>query len=290
METPGESPRIAANGPQPGCFRVWQLVCWLPVSAILGIFVAWAAVIALGYFAPLVVFPILVGVVLGGGATALLRLLHVGHRPTILLGGLLALGLMIVGEHYFTYRQTHAAYQQAQEKRLRDPESLSMLQVALPDSVPPSNFGMYLQWQAQQGRPIGRYTVKGGWVWASWGLDAVLIAIPAMILIVAAARLPYCNSCQTWYRTIRSGKIDAGTAHRLATLAGVPIPAKLHSARYRLIACRSGCGLSGLALFWEQPDGDFSSGYLWLTASGRNEVQEILDSRPLPTNHRSLLP
>jgi hypothetical protein len=47
-----------------------------------------------------------------------------------------------------------------------------------------------------------------------------------------------------------------------------------------LIACRGGCGPSGLALFWEQPDGDFSSGYLWLTPSGRNEVQETLDQRP----------
>ena len=70
---------------------VWRgFVLWVPACFVLGILVAWAAVAAEEKFAPLIVFPLLVGVGLGALSVGLLRLGQVGNRPTVLLGTVLA--------------------------------------------------------------------------------------------------------------------------------------------------------------------------------------------------------
>lgn len=271
------------EGPQPGCFRLWQPACWLPAAAITGVAIGWVAVVAERYYAPLVVFPILTGVVLGGILVLLMRLCRVGHRPTLAAGAVLAILLAIVGEHYVAFRQ-------AQNRLQREPEKMAMLRLIeqarkeageeTPESIPlpPGDFLGYTCWLANhQGLKLGSAWLRGSVVWLLWALDAILLAIPSFLLVAATARLPYCNHCQRWYHTNRSGKTAPLTARQLAGLAGVEVPAEIRSARYRLISCQGGCGPSGLVLFWEQPDGSFSSGYIWLDLSGHREVLSVLD-------------
>lgn len=271
METEATSAARSASAPRPASFHAGQLLLWLPVCAALGLAVAWGAVIAERYFAPLVFFPLLVGVVLGGACVALLRLLHVGHRPTIVCGGVIAVVAALIGQHYFGFLRS-------QWQPPQDPKQ-AMRQALFPDRVPPPQFGDYLQWRAQQGVAIGAHRLRGASVWLLWAVDGLLVAAPALALLILTARLPYCDECRRWYEPIRGRKVDRATAERLASLAGIELPPEARAFRFRLLACPAGCGPAGLALFWEQPDGDFSSDYVWLESPQREQVLETIRER-----------
>lgn len=254
---------------------MWPCAYWLPGSIALGLAIAWIAMVIQEYFAPLVIFPLLVGVVLGGVMVGLVRLLHLGHRPTIVAGAVLAVLAAVVGQHYFGFRQAQSHI---------DKKAL-LLRAMVPDLpkaeqvVPPEKFFDYVPWRAVRGRPVGRWVVRDGWVWLSWGIDALLTAAATLVLVVTAVRLPYCNGCRSWYRTIRSGRLDEPAAHRLADLLAIAIPTGIRAIHYRLIACQSGCPPAGLSLFWEQSDKEGASGPHWLDASQQRQVVELLERK-----------
>jgi len=298
METP-EARRPIGRGPAlSGRFCLGQLAWWLPACALLGGAVAWFAVVAERYYAPLVAFPILVGVFLGGSLVAVMRAGQVGHRPTILAGALLGAAISIAGQHWLGFWQFRQGleqspkkaaalrlFEQAQEEAREGPREETQRTEPAEEAVswpavPPTTFGRHLRWRAERvGIPIGGTTLRGGLVWLIWAVDGLLVAIAAGVLVAATARLPYCDRCRTWYHTMRSGKIGDFTARELARLADVSMAGPIRSARYRLVTCREGCGPTGLALSWEQSEGRFSSGYVWLDASGRNEVLSALDQK-----------
>ena len=117
-----------------------------------------------------------------------------------------------------------------------------------------------------------------GWLaWLSWAIDALLEIVGAVAVTIPAMRVPYCNRCGTWYRTIRGGKIDVPTALRLAELLGVDEIGRFRSPRHRLSACQGGCGPTRCELSWEEPDGTVDLVQVWLDAAGRNQVAAILD-------------
>ena len=144
----------------------------------------------------------------------------------------------------------------------------------------PSGFVAFLRQEAERGRPIGTFRPQGALAYVSWAVDGLLILIPTLVLTVTAAGLPYCSECWSWYRTVRSRRIGAATAGRLAVLTGTSALSepRVRSPRYRMIACRGGCGPTGLALFWSDPAGDFYSGYCWLSPQERTRILEALDS------------
>ncbi len=221
-------------------------------------------------------FPILIGIILAAGAVLVLRVCRIGHRPTIAAGALLAAAITVGGQHYFTYLQVQRALE-------KNPEKSALLRAAFPDRAPPEQFASYLRWQADQGRPILEgVTVRGAWAWASWALDALLTFAAAILLVLATARLPYCDHCRDWYRTIRSRRIEIEGAHRLAAIFDMAVGDAIRRARYRLVACPGGCDPMGLTLFWEEPGGDFSSGVLWLDPVRRQQVLQILDAPATP--------
>ena len=58
--------------------------------------------------------------------------------------------------------------------------------------------------QAKVGRPIGFGRVLKGWAaWASWGVDGLLVLVAALAIVIPAIRQPFCNTCRSWYSTIR---------------------------------------------------------------------------------------
>ena len=192
---------------------------WLAVLAAPVVGLVWARIgqVVQSYFAPAVLFPVLVGVFTGLTVVGLVRLARIGHRPTILLAAALAAAVAAAGQHGFSCL-----------------------------------------------------------AWLSWAIDALLLVAAAAAVTIPAVRVPYCNQCRSWYRTVRNGKIDLPTAGRLAGLLEVEPPERPRSARYRLSACQGGCGPSRCELSWEH-GGGVDLVRTWLDVQKRNEVAAILD-------------
>lgn len=251
--------------PPPGVFRLWQLTGWLLITTVLGGLSAWAALATERFFAQFLLFPLIVGVVLGGLLVAVMRLSRVGHRPTLLLGAALAVGLNVAGQHYLAYRQA-----------IGQPDDNPAARALFPERAPPATFWEFMIEEAGQGRIVGEHRIRGAGAWCTWALDALLIAAPALILVALSARLPYCNRCRSWYHLVRGRRTDAATATALAERLGLKT-GEIHQAKYRIIGCDGGCGPTGVALFWEDREGVFSSGTVWLDAEQHAAVLAILD-------------
>jgi hypothetical protein len=227
-------------------------------------------------FAPLLLFPIILGVGLGALLLGLMRLSHVAHRPTLVLGALLAAAVAVVGQHYLSYRSAQSRYAELQTVRQAFPEATDI-------PVAPDDFVSFLQDAAESGRRLWISTrVRGPWAWASWGLDAVLITAAVLAMLVPAMRLPYCNGCRSWLRAFRSGRIDGRSIAAMANVADVLVERPPKSGRYRLLGCRGGCGPTGLVLMWEDADGETYSADAWLDPQRRNRLMQIADEAGNP--------
>jgi len=257
----------------------------LLAAPLLGAIAAWGAHAAEPYFAPLVIFPLVVGLILGAMLVGLLRTVQLAHRPTIWTGVVLAAVVAVAGQHYLAYRAARAA-------ALRDAEKYQQARSAFPEQVQgrlphvPPNPLDYMQREASRGRPLlGQYRARGWLTWLSWGVDGLLVLAAAVLVVLPAARQPYCNRCLSWYCTARSGRLDGLSARRLAEAAGAEGPAQVEqvrSARYRLLGCRSGCGPTGFELVWEDRQHNVSLVRGWLDAETRDRVVSILDEAQSP--------
>jgi hypothetical protein len=259
--------------PEQGAFAWKGLLLAMLVCPVFGLIWAWAAEGAQWYFAPIVLFPILLGVVVGATVVGLVRFTQVGHRPTILLAAVLAALVAGIGPHYFSYS---AAYERAGSSSGTGAASQADV-AALVRQMKPS-FGEYLDAQARRGRPLVQGYVAKGWVaWLSWAVDALLVVAAAVAITLPALRAPYCNRCGTWYRAIRNGRIDVPTGRRLTELVRVEEIGQPRSFRYRLSACHGGCGPTRCELSWEEVGGALNLVQIWLDAAGRNQLVAILD-------------
>ncbi|MGD0519364.1 MAG: hypothetical protein ABSA26_17645 [Thermoguttaceae bacterium] len=260
-----------------GPFSLRGLAIWLLGVLIFATLVARAAVDAQFYFAPLVIFPLLTGVGLGGLLLGLMRAGQIGHRPTIISGAVLAVLIASTGEHYFCYlaaRQTEPKQPQLADKaRQVFPELLARgLQ------TPPESFLEYMCQQAERGRPLLFDYIARSWVaWLSWALDSLLVLAGVSAVLLPAMFLPFCGRCQTWYRAIRSAQIPASAVKQIGRIAGVDPVEHLKSGHCRLICCHSGCGPTGCELYWEDTTGDTFFARAWIDAAQRNLVMQVLD-------------
>jgi hypothetical protein len=260
-----------------GPFSWRGLGIWLLGVFVLGAFAARAAVGAQFYFAPLVIFPFLAGVVLGGLLIGLMRAGQVGHRPTIILGAVLAVLIAVAGSHWFCYlsaRETgHEQPQIVDKARQVFPELLAQ---RLP--APPASFMDYMRQQADRGRPLFLgYTARGWMAWLSWAIDGLLVLAGTMAVLIPTMFLPFCSQCQTWYRAIRSAHVPASAIKQIGQIAGVEPVEQVKSGRCRLICCHSGCGHTGCELYWQNVSGDTFFARIWLDAAQRNMAMQVLD-------------
>jgi hypothetical protein len=256
---------------------------------VLGGWTAWAANVAQGYFAPWVIFPVLVGLGLGAMLVGLTRINQVGHRPTIVLAALLAALVAVAGQHYADYR---AAYRRACQEN----EVYRLAVATFPQGIqgrvpaPPASFADYLLSQAAAGREIGAYRATGWMVWLSWTLDGLLLPAAMLALMTPALRQPYCNRCRSWFRVVRSGRIDAATARQMAELAAVATVEKPVAARYRLLNCNAHCGPTGFELSWDESPRGTTTLRTWLAPDVRNRIHELLDAADTDTDTQSPIP
>lgn len=263
-----------ARPPFAGGQFAWQgLLLAIVVAPLFGLIWAWLAEGAQAYFAPLILFPLLVGTFAGLSVVGLVRFAHVGHRPTILLAAVLAAVVAATAQHGFGYLNTYYWARPPVGPGVAPGMDFSELFQEMRPS-----FGEYMAAQAQRGRPLLLdYTAQGWGAWLTWAVDLLLVIAGAIAVTIPAMRVPYCNRCRTWYRTIRNGKIDQPTALRIAELVGVDEVDHPRSPRYRLSACEGGCGPTRCELSWEESDGAIALVRAWLDSAARNQVAAILD-------------
>jgi hypothetical protein len=265
-------------GPSGGGPFSWRgLAIWLPGGLMLGALAAWAAVDAQSYFAPLFLFPLLVGVGLGAFLVGLLRVGQVGHRPTILLGTVLSVLTTLGGQHYFGF----LAAQQRDSKQItlneKVKQALPELAARLP-TAPPENFCQFMKQQAQHGRTIFNVIdARDGGAWALWTVEGLLTLAAALGVVIPAMRLPYCSRCRSWYRATRSARFPAAAVRRIAQVLDVETAESIKSGRCRLLSCASGCGPTGCELSWEDLEGNTFFAQVWLDPASRNEVVRVFD-------------
>jgi hypothetical protein len=262
-----------------GRFLWRRLLLCLTVSPALGAGAAWAAVVAQEKFAPLVIFPLVVGVGLGAMVVALIRLSHAAHRPTVLLATVLAVALAVVGQHYLAYRAHRQRFEQDTARLQRIRAEYPQLPSRRQPTSPPS-FLTFLSAQAQRGRDmqLGGLVARGWAAWVSWAVDALLVLLAALALVVPALWLPFCNRCKSWYRVTRSARLDGEAVQRLATLVPVRRNGQsLVSVRCRLLDCSQRCGLTSCESAWRTSEGDTVSMQTWLDDEGRERVTRVFD-------------
>jgi len=259
-------------------FRWTHAAMWLAASTLAGAAVGWLAAWAGEYRAPLVVFPLVVGALLGMTLAGLMRLVEVGHRPTLLAGALLAAAVAVTGQHVAAYRKAAVAAE-------RDARTLRLAREAFGDRVagrmpsPPQGVFDFLREEAARGRPLwGRFAAAGAAAWLSWAADALLLAAAALAVVIPACRQPYCDRCRSWYRTRRRGRLEPAAAAAVAAAAGMTASDRPLRARYRLVACAGGCGPVGFELSWQEAGGKRASATCRLEADRRLEVERELDA------------
>jgi hypothetical protein len=166
------------------------------------------------------------------------------------------------------YRITQAKIEEGYSTKLSE-NKLSGLVATIPELHP--SFEEFLRSTAARGRDWFSLRLHGGWVWASWALDAALQSAAAVGLVWIAARQPYCPRCRSWYRTVRSGKLDAHQAAALAAMYGCEASAP---SQYRLLHCQSGCGPMRLELIGATAA---AHRWAWLDDAARRSVLKALD-------------
>ena len=273
-----------------GGFAPVAFLLALVIAPVVGLIWGWAAEAVQFYVAPFLLFPIVVGVFTGLTIVGLTRFAQIGHRPTVLLAVVLAAAVAACGQHYLHYLSTYSrplslppfesgteerAAPSADELAKRDTvvQNLGALQKELTPG-----FGKYMLAQARRGRPLPGGYVAAGWAaWLTWAVDVLLTLAAAVAVTLPGIRVPYCNRCRTWYRTIRNGKIDVHTAQLLAEICNVEAIPDLHSPRYRLSCCQGGCGPTRCELSWEESNGAVDLVRVWLDGEQRNRIAAVLD-------------
>ncbi len=232
--------------PRPASFLPIRFLGWFACGTLWALALAWASVgLQSGGFAPVGLLSLLIGILLGGGLAAFARWIEFGHRRAALLGTLGLALLTVGGEHGFSYRR----HLQGMERAVQANPKLALARAANEEFRPPT-VAEYLRASAERGR-----------LWI-WGLDAVLIALAAVVVTGRATALPYCSACHSWYRVTRRGKLD--NVGRLAEACRLDLPRDAGPGQFRVLACQSGCGPAQLTVSWTRSDGAQSTATGWL--------------------------
>jgi len=231
-------------------------------------------------FAPLILFPLLFGAVVGAAAVVLARIIKLGHRAVVGFGAIAAVLLAVFAMHWQSYRLAVA-------QALRDAEQHAQLVQFHPQFAtttvppPPADVWQFLNERAEQGRLLpGGTMLKHSAVWGMWGLETLLTIAGALVVVIPWMRHPYCDRCRSWFRTVRRGSLSRRSGEWVASrqkLSAEHLPLE-----YRLLSCESGCGATGLDVSWpvtQSVGGVVPAGgvRLWLSKDDCRSLLALLD-------------
>lgn len=197
-----------------------RLFGWFLGSLLLAAGLGWLASEVSGAWSPLVLFSLLLGGVLGGMLVVLMRNVQVHHAGVVYPLAILAVALVVVSQHWFAYREAVRAVDEdirlLQKARFQLP---NQFQGQIPTL--PTDLLTFLCEEAGRPRTIstfffGEIKLQGTKTWAFWGIDALLVLLPTLLLLVNGRRArAWCPTCRSWYHVIRKGRLDIATAEAL---------------------------------------------------------------------------
>jgi hypothetical protein len=298
--------------PGPAKFTLGRFAIWLAVCLVAAwVLAAWPAAQIGQYFAPLVLFPLLEGLALGGMTLLLLRICHQGHCLSAIAGLLLIVSTFIVSQHYAAYLAARTAAVELQEKIASRPSADNGKQAFAVAAAqlapqPPENLFQYLQEEAERGRPLFHnvtvhgggvfkskenakdgqplvrdITARGPWAWASWALDGLLVLAAASLVVVPVLKQPYCNSCHSWYRVVRAGAVTPEAERAICAACNCSDEVPSSATRFALLSCQNSCGPDAIDFFDETNARRPAPRQhrIWLSVAQRQAVTAILDQQ-----------
>jgi hypothetical protein len=229
---------------------------------------SWLAVQAAVYFAPLVVFPTALGLVLGGVIILVLRVTDTAHRASVLAGTLLAGAILALGQYYVSYLSARAVEPSATAALAA--HAFPELQDRLTRNA---SFVEFMRDSADHGMTLAGATLKPRGVWLFWIANALVTISAATIVTAIALRQSYCDHCGSWYRVTRRGRMDAEVAAAVCDSLGCANPPS-EAAQYEIRTCRGGCEPAGCTLLWKGAPGRRE--FAWLDRSALARVNSLI--------------
>lgn len=148
-----------------------MLFVWLGAVAV-GFGTGFAAVYVQDTFAPVGVFPLMIGLISGLAVGGVWLARGAASKRSVLFTGLLAGAVCAATLHYGSY----FAARRAEERRIADAaDKASMFVPEARNFLPFQTFGGYMQREWARGRTLGTAHVRGPWLGVWWALDAALI-------------------------------------------------------------------------------------------------------------------
>jgi hypothetical protein len=274
MPAADSSPKYHAAEPfayprlRPARFAIWLLTAILLAAAL-----AWCATKVTVHFAPLVVFPVALGIALGAGLAWTLRLFDTAHRPSLLAGTIVAGLVLVVGRHYGSYLATRDIALITAADTVLAAQAFPELQARLRNRG--RTFPQFLRDSANHGTELFGIHLRPTGIWLMWGFDAALSIGITTTWVAGAQRRPFCDTCGSWYRVSRSGRVDSAKSTAILRATGLQEEPRA-DASYRVWSCRSGCERIGFELSYSEPDA--GPGVTWLDRGTYAVVVSVLDA------------
>ena len=156
---------------------------WLAIQPLAVAVVAFAAVAVQERFAPLLLWPILLGGALGIFAAKSAAACRVRKAAAIVVLAGVAGASLVPAMHVIGWLQFRASY----NRQISGDPRLALVRSAS-DSLSPPDLAAYLQRQAERGRNWIGGQQTGTVVWWSWGLDALLAASASAVAALVLRR------------------------------------------------------------------------------------------------------
>lgn len=171
----------AADGDLP----LSKVLAWI-ATPVVGAVVGLTAVFVEKWFAPIGLFPLLLGIAVGVGLLLPMHWIGPRRMRTLVVAAVIAALGCVATHHlggYLVWK--HAAETEAAKTREQIARLNSLANFNIPEPSPPNLVDYYsLQWR--EGRLIGEHRVVRLWLAGWWMLDALLVWLAAAVTTVYA--------------------------------------------------------------------------------------------------------
>lgn len=183
-----------------GRSRPFAIPSVLIVALLAGIATGVVEGIASRWISLLLLFPLLIGAAAGGLAGVMVHKTHLRAPAIAMVLGFLGGAAGYATVHAVQYVQFRSQASEAMKGGDVDQ--------ALVAETGHAGFVGYMKLSAEQGVSIKRVgvgdpglRVPGPWALGLWGLELLIAAIVAGVLARSRAKEPFCEACDTWFRT-----------------------------------------------------------------------------------------